>query len=196
MIVVDIEGSGVDPNKNSILSIGAVEFEHPENQFYGECRAWDGAHIEPAALAVNGFSLEQATDKEKKTDKELLLDFIKWAESCKEKTFAGQNPSYDRDFMEATAHRYHINWPFAHRTLDTHSVAYFHAIQKGVEIPMKKGHSDLSLDKILLYCGLSPEDKPHNGLNGAKLEAEVLSRLFYEKPLFPEHKARPIPWLH
>ena len=195
MIVVDIEGSGVDPHKNSILSIGAVEFEHPENQFYGECRVWDETHIEPTALAVNGFSQVEAVDKGKKTDKDLLLDFMTWTESCKEKTFAGQNPSFDRDFLEATAHRYHINWPFAHRTVDIHSVAYFHAIQKGVTIPLKNGHSDLSLDTILAYCGLSREQKPHNGLNGAKLETEVLHRFFYGKPLFSDFSSRPIPWL-
>jgi len=38
MIVADIEATGLDPRKHSILSIGAVDFEHPERQFYGECR--------------------------------------------------------------------------------------------------------------------------------------------------------------
>lgn len=195
MIVVDVETSGVDPNKNSLLSVGAIEFENPENQFYGECRVWEGAHIEPAALVVNGFTENDALDKKKKSDKELLEDFLKWAAGCKERTLAGQNPSFDRDFLRVTAHRYHIDWPFAQRTIDVHSIAYYHAVRKKAIIPLKREHSDFSLDAILAYCGLSPETKPHNGLNGAKLETEALYRFFYEKPLFLEFKKLPIPWL-
>lgn len=195
MIVIDVETSGVDPHKNSLLSIGAVDFEHPERQFYGECRAWEGAHIDDEALAVNGFSHAQATDHNKKTDRELLLDFLSWTESCQEKTIAGHNTSFDRDFLQATAARYHINWTFAHRTLDLHSIAYYHHIHRGVEIPTTHGHSGLNLDGILTYAGLPPEPEPHNGLTGAKLEAEAFSRFFNKKCLFSEYEGRKIPWL-
>ena len=65
MIIVDVESSGVDPVKHSLLSIGAIDFLNPKNQFYGECRVWDGAHIMDEALAVNGFTKEQITNKKK-----------------------------------------------------------------------------------------------------------------------------------
>jgi len=42
MVVVDVETSGLDPQKYAMLSIGAVDFENPERQFYAECRAFDG----------------------------------------------------------------------------------------------------------------------------------------------------------
>ena len=56
MIVVDVETSGLDDEKNSLLSIGAVDFYNPKNQFYGECRVREGAEVNPEALEVNGFT--------------------------------------------------------------------------------------------------------------------------------------------
>ena len=61
--------------------------------------------------------------------------------------------------------------------------------------PQKHNHSALNLDTILVYVGLLEEPKPHNGLRGAKLEAEAFSRLFYDKPLLEEYRSFPIPWL-
>ena len=36
MIIIDAEMSGLSPLKNSIVSLGAVDFAHPERKFYGE----------------------------------------------------------------------------------------------------------------------------------------------------------------
>ena len=61
MIVVDVETTGLYPNKNSIVSIGAVDFLNPVNTFYQECRIWRGAKISDQALEVNGFTKKQIT---------------------------------------------------------------------------------------------------------------------------------------
>lgn len=183
MIVIDVESSGVIPEKHSLLGVGAVDFANPANTFYEECRIWDGAHVDDEALAVNGFTREQTTDLKKKTDKEVLVDFLAWIENIKEKTIAKHNPSFDRDFLQATAYRYHLNWPMAHRTIDLHTVCYFDMIKKGVEPPTLHGHSSLNSDSIYRYLGMPDEPKPHNALTGAKMEAEAFSRLFYGKPL-------------
>ena len=55
MIVVDIETTGTNPQKHSIVSIGAINLEASAERFYIECRIWVGAHIDPAALVVNVF---------------------------------------------------------------------------------------------------------------------------------------------
>lgn len=198
MIAVDVEGSGTESHKHSVLSIGAVDMSQPTRQFYGECRAWEGAKIEDEALAVNGFSQEQATDPDKQSEAELIHQFIAWALECKEQTFAGQNPSYDRDFLRAAAERAgHTDWPFAHRTLDSHTMAYMHMIKRGETPPLKEGkkHSGLNLDAILNYCGIPGEPKPHNALTGAQSHAEVVSRLLYDKKLLPDFEQFEIPWL-
>jgi len=186
MIVVDVEASGVSPEKNSLVSVGAVDFANPQNRFYEECRIWGGAHIEDEALAVNGFTREQITDPNKKTDREVVEDFLAWLEKIEEKTIAGHNPSFDRDFLEQTAHRYHLNWPLAHRTLDLHSICYFDMLQTGVKPPLTHGHSALNLDAVLRYVGIPEEPKPHNALTGALVETEAFGRLFYKKPFLEE----------
>ncbi len=193
MIVIDVEASGVSPEKDSLLSVGAVDFANPENRFYEECRIWDGAHIEKEALEINGFSREQITDQKKKTDREVVVAFLVWLEKIEEKTIAGHNPSFDRDFLQATAYRYHINWPLAHRTIDLHSICYFDMLKRGVKQPSLHGHSALNLDAVLAYVGIPPEPKPHNALTGALVETEAFGRLFYEKPFLEEFFKYPMP---
>ena len=79
MIVIDVETTGVIPTKHSILSIGAIDFNNPENQFYEECRIWDGAQVMQdgeegmlSALKINGFTKEEIRDSKKKSQKQVL----------------------------------------------------------------------------------------------------------------------------
>ena len=197
MIVVDVETSGVNPQKNSIVSVGVVDFNNPTRQMYLECRIWDGAHIEEEALAVNGFTEGELHDPAKQTEADLVHAFIEFALRADERTFAGQNVSFDRDFLRAAAERAgHTNWPFAHRTIDTHTLCYMHMVKRGVVPPTDslKKHSSLNLDAVLNYCGIPDEPEPHNALTGAKSHAEVISRLLYGKKLLPEFEKFAMPW--
>ncbi len=193
MIIVDVESTGVDAKLCSLLSVGALDFDNPQNQFYEECRIFEGAHVEKEALKINGFSVNQIRDVAKKTDREVVEAFLAWMKTCKEWTLAGQNPSFDRDFLQETAHRYHINWPLAHRTIDLHSVAYYQMLKLGKEIPRKNNHSALNLDRILEQAGLPTREQKHNALDDAKLEGEALSRLVYGRSLLPDYASFPIP---
>ena len=184
MLVVDIEATGTDPQKHSLLSIGAVDFERPERQFYVACRAFAGAHIENEALAVCGFTREGIADTTKPSEEEALRKFLQWAEEGSERTIAGQNPSFDRDALMHACRRYHINWPFAHRTIDLHSICWFHMKRQGVEPLRKNAHSALNLDAIMAYVGVPIARKAHNALEDARFEAEAFSRLIFERTLF------------
>ncbi len=186
MIVADIEATGLDYRKHSILSIGAVELEYPERQFYGECRMWEGASIMSDALIVNGFSKENCMDPRKDSLEKLMHDFLIWIEGCADKTLAGHNVSFDRDFINDSFARAHVGWHFAYRTLDLHSMTYMDMARRGLVIPQKNDRTELNLDSILVYLGLPEEPKPHIALNGAKYEAEAFSRLLYGKNLLPE----------
>lgn len=197
MLVIDIESSGMSPERDSILSIGALDLENPERRFYGECRVWDGAHINDEALAVNGFTEEQANDPSKKSEEELAQEVLEWSQHLSDRTIAGQNPSFDRDFLRAAANRAHLPWDLAHRTIDTHTLCYMHMVKRGLKPPLDPQHrrSSLDLDAILNYCGIPDEPMPHNALTGALSHAEVISRLLNDKKLLPEFEQYDIPWI-
>lgn len=193
MIILDIEATGVHYEKHSILSLGALDFDNPTNRLYLECRAWEGAHIDPDALAVCGFSEAEATDPTKLTEAQLIAQFMTWAESIEDQTFVGQNVSFDRDFVQAACARAGYNYPFAHRTIDTHSLAFMHHVLHGKQVPIEKRHSALNIEAVCAYIGIPGEPEPHNALNGALVHAEMLSRLVYGKKLLPEFSQYDIP---
>ena len=195
MIAVDTESTGLDPNLASILSLGAVDTEDPTQQFYDECRAWDGAHISDEALAVNGSSREEAQDARKKTETELIKAFLAWAlERPGNHTLLAQNVAFDSGFIGAAARRAGIENPFAHRTLDVHTLTWLHMTLSGAVPPTANHRSALSLDAELQYCGIPAEPKPHNALTGALSHAEVFSRIAYTKKLLPDFDPYEIPW--
>jgi len=194
MIIVDIEASGIDPNKHCVVSIGAIDFSNPEDQFYEECKIFREAHVSEDAIPVAGFTEEEMRDPKKQTDSELIAKFISWALEKREHTFGGQNPSFDRDFMQAAANRARLDWPFAYRTIDLHSLCYMHMVKRGITPPVEKNRSALNSTKIMEYVGIPSEPKPHNSLRDAKSAGEAISRLLYDKNLLPEYKKYPIPW--
>lgn len=197
MLVVDVEASGTEYHKHSIVSIGALDLANPGNRFYEECRIWDGAHIMDGALAVNGFTEAEITDKSKKSEAEIVADFLIWTKDLKDRTITGQNPSFDRDFIRVAAERAHLDWDLAYRTIDTHSLCWMHIIKSGGEPPIDPEHhrSALDLDAVLNYCGIPNEPEPHNALTGALSHAEVTTRLLFDKKLLPEFYDYDIPWV-
>ncbi len=197
MIIIDIEASGVNYSKHSIVSIGAVDFDNPDNRFYGECRIWEGAHIMDEALAVNGFTEGQITDPNKQSEADLVQNFMEWSQHMSDRTLVGQNVSFDRDMLKAACDRANIPWDLAHRTIDTHTLCWMHMVKRGLVPPIDAQHkrSALNLDAILNYCGIPSEPEPHNALTGALSHAEVTARLLYDKKFLPEFNQFEIPWL-
>ena len=193
MIIIDIEASGLNIQKNAMVSFGAVDFSNPERQFYAEPKMWEGAQCDPDALAVNGFTEEECRDPKRKELKDVMNEFLEWIKPIKEKTLVGQNPCFDRNYINDAFRRSHIGWNFSYRTLDLHSIAYADHINRDIPIPIENNRTALNLDGILTYVGIPEEPKPHNGLTGAKVEAEALSRMLYGKNLLPEFAHYPIP---
>lgn len=197
MLVIDVEASGTEAHKHSIVSLGALDLFNPSNRIYEECRVWDGAHIMDEALKVNGFTKEQVTDPQKQSEADLVHRFLDWSKDLKDRTLAGQNVSFDRDFVKYACERAgHTEWPFAYRTIDTHTLCWAHMVNRGMQPPLDPKHrrSALNLDAVLNYCGIPEEPDPHNALTGALSHAEVISRLLYGRKLLPEFEQFEIPW--
>jgi len=195
MIVIDVETTGLDPNRHAVISLGAIDLENTEHVFYSECRAFEGAEIDEDALIVNGFSKKDILDPSKQDPLILILGFIEFSKLCKDMTLAGLNVGvFDLAFLEMTAKREKVNWIFGRHTIDLHTLCYGHMRRHNQAIPLKNKHSALNLARILEYVGLSNIDVPHHALEDAKLTAECISRLLYNKPLLEEFKLVPIPW--
>lgn len=196
MIIIDIEATGTDAAKHSILSIGAIDFTRPERRFYGECQMWEGAHIMEGALEVNGFSEAEARDVKKMTEAELVTQFMEWTQELSDRTLVGQNVSFDRSYLVNACARAHIQCDLPYRTLDTHTLCYMHMVKAGVtpDIDAQHRRTNLNLNTVLNYCGIPSEPNPHNALTGAMCHAEVASRLLYTKKLLPEFEQYGLPW--
>lgn len=177
MIVVDIETSGLHPTQHSILSIGVVDFDNQENCFYGECKLREGAAIDPEALKVNGFTIEEIKTREKSCQ-ELLKEFLEWTANIKDRTLAGFSVSFDSEFLREHFRLYSLNWPFRAKTVDFHSIFYFYFLKNKLQIPLNKENiSRITLDFVIDYFNLEKRQGFHNALEDAKLAAKAFSLL-------------------
>lgn len=175
MIVVDCETGGLDPKYNPLLSIGAIEYENPHNQFYAEIKPVSGLTIDAKALGINGINLIEWQNKP--TLHYVMREFLKWIREIDEITLAGHNPSFDRDFCNVNFRRVGYNTIFNHRTIDLHTVAYVVFSQKGIKF------NKLFSDEIYRLLNMPQEPRPHNALNGAVWETEAFARLIRDKKL-------------
>ncbi|MDB5195314.1 MAG: polymerase 3-5 exonuclease subunit [Parcubacteria group bacterium] len=196
MIVLDVESTSLSPVTGSMLSLGALDLDEPANQFYDECRIWDGAHVTDEALAINGFTREGITDPNKKTEAELVAAFIAWAtDRPQNRILAAQNVSFDLEYVQEACKRAGLECPFGKRTIDTHTLVWLHMTERGIVPPLNDSkHSAINLDFALTYCGIPAEPKPHNALTGAKCHAEVIARIAYNKNILPEFSSFPLPF--
>lgn len=208
MIILDIETSGLKPEKNAILSIGAVCFEIPKSMFYGECCLDPEDEISDDALKVNGFSREEITDKNKASQKDLIERFFNWINLQKDRLLAGQNiGSFDFNFLKTKAEKYGIELKTRYRTFDLCTVAQTRYFQiYGKFFLDEFGENAMNLSNVMKLCGIideririeqgkgiTKEGKSHNALEDCKLTAECFSRLLKGKILFSEYSKFPIP---
>ena len=123
-VVVDVETSGVQPDKNALLEIcvvllGCDEYGQfsPGDRFFEHVLPFDGAVLDPDSLAFNGidpfqplrFALDEATALER------LFAVIRQAvkqHSCQRAVLVGHNAWFDLLFIKAAAQRCGLVSPF------------------------------------------------------------------------------------
>ena len=209
VVIFDIETTGLDPRRNSIVSLGAVDPDRPEDTFYEECRVFDGAEINPDALKVNGFNVEEVTDQRKQTPKELYLKFVKYVKDHNAEALSGFNISrFDLRFLANTAERYGLEWELPNVYFDlkndfedmVYNNPKFHDLKEQIDrlFPPKNGNSDpekinyISLNRSLKYFGVDDEPRPHNALGGAKYATELYGLFYLKSHFLREYDKYPI----
>ena len=194
MIVVDVETTGFSPSRHGIISIGAIEFEKPQNQFYSECRIDTKTAVDEQALAVNGFTLKAITDLSKPSLAEIIRKFSEWIERIPDKTIGGHNTIFDVGMLRAAFRKAKLDFDFAYQSIDMHNLAYMHMKRGRAQIPINKfGFFSIKANGVFEYVGLPDEPTPHNALVGAKMEAEAMSRLIHGQNLLAEFKQFSLP---
>jgi DNA polymerase III epsilon subunit-like protein len=122
-----------------------------------------------------------------------LEDLLEWIQTCEEWTIAGHNVHCDIEFIDRAAREFDIE-PLGHgrggvfhdRIIDTHSLVWMDSVRSGKNLPKGGRYSDVSSDFVFKHVGIDHERDTHNALEDAKLTAEAISRLLYDKKLFDE----------
>ena len=202
MIVVDIETSGLYPERHGIWQIGALDYYNPENTFVEDGRIDEEDEITEGALKVTGKTEEALRDLNKQSQRSLMQSFFNWTKTVKIKNAICQNPVFDIAFINYKARKLNVtndffhldsHTPFHYRSFDLHSEAQlkYHQIHRG--FLFKESHSNMGLTNILEFCGIEDKRKEHNALEDAKLTAECFARIIDGKALFPEYSQFKIP---
>ncbi len=191
--VLDVEATELDPVKGAILSVGMVAHNGQLNTFYREYYPFDGAVISEESMRIHGINPNRQERKPENDPKNVVADIRSFMQANGCIMIAGQNPGFDRSYVNAYAERYGIDFRLPFGMLDLHSFCLGRMLGNGIEPPKSGGHSTLSLDKVLYFVGLEQRQGQHNALDDAKLEFEAFCRLIYGKSVLPEFSSRPVP---
>ena len=191
--VLDVEATGLDPMKGAILSVGMVAYSGRLSMFYKEYYPFEGAEISEESMRIHDLELDRLKKGPENDPRNVVADIKSFMQANGCIMIAGQNPGFDRSYVNAYAERYGSDFRLPFGMLDLHSFCLGRMLGNGIEPPKKDGHSALGLDKVLSFVGLGQRQGPHNALDDAKLEFEALCRLIYGKSVLPEFGNRPVP---
>jgi hypothetical protein len=116
-IIVDIETNGPVAPLYSMISIGAVHHEDPNNTFYREVAPLHDTYV-PEALAVSGFTHEQTMGFTEPAH--AMGDFLQWLRGIEPKgrlLFVSDTTAFDFSFVNYYLWRYCDENPFGHAPL-------------------------------------------------------------------------------
>jgi DNA polymerase III epsilon subunit-like protein len=185
MISIDCEMTGLDIAECAVVSVGAIDLQHPEKHIYLEMRPFQGAKIDPEALLVNGYT-EEALNALPLSQEEGLALLKNFLDEASDRNVVGQNVSTDVYFLNKAFLRAGIECKIPYRVLDLHSMVCAKLILNKEPIPMEERKSSLNLDTLLTLAGIPEEPKPHIALTGALSAAEVYFRLIEGRAVLPE----------
>ena len=121
-IMVDVEADGPIPGDYSMICFGAVVVEPGLNRtFYGRLRSISEKFI-PEALAISGFSREQALEFD--APETVMRQFDDWLRSISKDRlmFISDNNGFDWQFINWYFHHFAGDNPFGHSSTNLGSL--------------------------------------------------------------------------
>lgn len=182
-ISIDLETTGVDPEKNGIISSGVCTFFgqslYLENYLRSDCE------INEKALEVNGESehdLFLRLENNYPSELDVLMQIFGFCRIHKTHVLVGKNPKFDYDFLYRIWNRnkerfigglYQVFFPLSYRVIDYAALVTPLMLMRGMVIP----ESGFSSSDIQNFLGLEEEPKPHNALTGAKYNVYAIKSI-------------------
>ena len=172
MIILDVLTTGNNPERNSILSIAAVDFNDSEERFYEECQIWPGAEIDEEFLNSSEILDEELLDQHKKKESDIVQNFLYWIKQREGREFAGRDAARHIEFINEGLRRSGVQ----------------EMLPDNIFLKFDVGSKDVQKS-----VGLYPEPLPRVGINGALWSFETLYRLENHVPKLEEYDMYPVP---
>jgi len=168
LAMTDIETTGLNPMVHEIIEIGCVIL-NPQtgetiNEFEVKIAPLRISDAHPKALEVNGYRQEDWRYAVSLQD-----GLQQYADTIRGSVFCAQNATFDWSFLSNAFGREYINLDIDYHRLDLVSLSYAKLRDKGV---MK-----YNLNSLAEFFNIAPEPFPHRALTGARIAAQVYTRL-------------------
>jgi hypothetical protein len=195
----DCETSGLDPNKNQILSLGFVYSNLKTGKVVEKeyrCRLKEGKEIDENALKVNGFTLEKINEADMNLD-ELVRKFVDEIISLKPDFVIGYNVSnFDWNFIynsldDSYKEKLKKNFPkvidliYVTKNIlknELHLLPYDKTIRYN-----NQEWSFISQNASLSILGYEREPDVHIAVSGSLYCMNLFYLLYLHKPFFRSH---------
>jgi DNA polymerase III subunit epsilon len=176
ILFIDTETGGIQPGKNSLLSLALVVWKESKIKASTEILINDGVlDVTEKALEINGIDLEE--HKKIAVSSAVALrqfdDFINANFPPDEKiVLGGHNITFDVNFLNAflAANNYNYNKRFSHRFVDTASILFY------LYLTGKLKTKIVSSQEAFEYFHITVDGR-HTALGDAIATAQLFSRL-------------------
>jgi DNA polymerase III epsilon subunit-like protein len=197
ILIVDVETGGLNERESPLLEIGVSDLETGRALSVGVrvpfaglalflSRWWPwmakrfGLWLDPRAMAIN-----ERDPRAGATSNEAIEEVMRFLTATSDGfgmrssdvflILAGMNPNFDLRFLRAAWKKSPFQFPFAHRTLDMHSLALARLVsERGAVTESVFG---LKTDAIYEMLEMEPEPKPHSAINGVRMERLAFLKL-------------------
>lgn len=176
LVVIDLETSGVNPNKHSVLEIGVCPLDKNIKPFHVYVRSHNIIWSDFARKNFSNFSSEwedkSVSPKEAVT---MLGDYFAKFFGGQKVTAIGHNIGFDMSFLKKIAYEAGLDEiPFlSHRALDTHTLLYL--LYKMGRIP----EAALSSDGAFSFFEINvAKGKRHTAIGDAEATKKMVIKIF------------------
>lgn len=169
-VVLDCESTGLDPKRDSIVSIGAVGIEQQEVCLEDSFEVFMPIAYNTSAVTLHGITREaaEAIGVEEPVAIERFLHFLRDA------VVVGHHVMHDIRLLEAAAMRHFGLEKLSNLTVDTMDLTL--RLEEAGVLPRPDGHDGFSLDGLCRRFGIPPHDR-HTAMGDAYLTARIFQIL-------------------